>query len=106
MINDPGASPSPFRHRRQVSFNRIAYTATSSHLRDSVLHGEEPLAEGTPSSSGNLKLGEELGDHVQRKGKGMMGFSPASSSENVGLGFGLDGETLPGLMCWLSEQVG
>jgi hypothetical protein len=89
MIDDLGASPSPFRHRRQVSFNRIAYTATSSHLRDTVLHGEEPLAGDTPTRRSGLKLGEELGEHVQRKGHGKF---VVSSSENVGLGFGSDGE--------------
>lgn len=90
-INDPAASPSPFRHRRQVSFNRVAYTATSSHLRDKgvVSHGEEPL-QSTPTSRG-LKLGEELGEHVQRKGKGKMS-SPRAAGDAVGLGFGLDDE--------------
>ncbi len=87
-FNDPAASPSPFRHRRQVSFNRVAYTATSSHLRDSVALKEEPL-QGTPTSRG-LKLGEELGEHVQRKGKGKM-FSPQPVEDGVGLGFGIDG---------------
>ncbi len=81
QISDASSSPSPLRHRRQVSFNRTAYTATSSHLRDSIMLGDD--AEGTTPKRGSLDLGGEL---VQRKGKA---GEPATA--NAGLGFELDG---------------
>ncbi len=63
VLNDLTASPSPFRsHRRQVSFNRVAFATTSSHLRDSVVSDEmQNLGKGRPLGLGGdlVELGKK-----------------------------------------------